>query len=96
MPAYLNLRTNPFYFTPGFAVSAAFFGIGAKSPLSIVAKSTIPWMNWKRMISAANPRKRMSRNELPFTSLPLAARAGATETSVTINTLIRVLMPSSF
>jgi hypothetical protein len=53
-------------------------------------------MNWKTIISAANPRKRKSRKELPFAALPLAARAGAAETSVASAVFISVLMASSF
>ena len=74
----------------------ALCGAREKRPLSIEAKSKIPGMNWKTTISAANPRKRMSRNTLPLASLPVAARAGATEASVTSIAHNMVLMASSF
>jgi hypothetical protein len=73
-----------------------FFAAEVNSPLSMEKKSTKPGMNWKTIISAANPRKRMSRREVPFAKLPLAARAGAAQPSVTKIVLIRVLMASSF
>jgi hypothetical protein len=52
-------------------------------------------MNWNTMIRAAKPRKRMRSRELPLAAPPSAARAGATQPSVTNIVVIRVLMASS-
>jgi hypothetical protein len=84
----------PFLLPPG-PPAEAFFGAAVNNPLSIAANSTRPGINWKTTIRAPNPRKSMSRIELPFASLTFAARAGVTDASVTANVVNMAFMASS-
>jgi hypothetical protein len=59
-------------------------------------RSTRPGMNWKTTINAANPRKRISKKELPLPAEPFAATAVDTIPSVATMEMIRLFMISSF
>jgi hypothetical protein len=58
-------------------------------------RSTRPGMNWKTTINAANPRKRISKKELPLPAEPFTANAGDTIPSVAAMEMIRLFMVSS-